>query len=97
VVGTGLFIARVGYVRIPVNGQRREDDTMSSVARISEISARSEQSFDDAIRIGIERASQTLRNLRSAWIKEQEVTLDSDGRITGYEVIMKVTFVLDEG
>jgi dodecin len=69
---------------------------MSSVARISEISARSEQSFDDAIRIGIERASQTLRNLRSAWIKEQEVTLDPDGRITGYEVTMKVTFVLDE-
>jgi dodecin len=68
-----------------------------SVARVSEISARSDQSFEDAVRIGIERASQTLRNLRSAWIKEQEVTLDPDGRITGYEVTMKVTFVLDEG
>ncbi|CAN5496125.1 dodecin family protein [soil metagenome] len=70
---------------------------MSSVARVSEISARSEQSFEDAVRIGIERALQTLRNLRSAWIKEQEVTLDTDGRITGYEVTMKVTFVLDDG
>jgi dodecin len=68
-----------------------------SVARVSEISARSDQSFEDAVRIGIERASHTLRNLRSAWIKEQEVTLDPDGRITGYEVTMKVTFVLDEG
>lgn len=69
---------------------------MASVARVSEISARSEKSFEDAVNVGIERASQTLRNLRSAWIKEQEVTLGSDGKITGYEVIMKVTFVLDD-
>ena len=71
---------------------------MASVARVTEISSRSETSFEDAIKVGIERASQTLRGLRSAWIKEQEVSLDpSSGEITGYEVIMKVTFVLDEG
>jgi dodecin len=89
-----LDLGTVGYVRLTSTAE--EERTMS-VARVSEISARSDQSFEDAVRIGIERASQTLRNLRSAWIKEQEVTLDPDGRITGYEVTMKVTFVLDEG
>lgn len=69
---------------------------MASVARVSEISARSETSFEDAVKVGVARAASTLRNLRSAWIKEQEVTLDPDGTITGYEVIMKVTFVLDD-
>lgn len=69
---------------------------MSSVARVSEISARSEKSFDDAVRVGIERAAKTLRNLKSAWIKEHEVTIGADGKITGYEVIMKVTFVLED-
>jgi dodecin len=69
---------------------------MSSVARVTEISARSETSFEDAVKVGIERAAQTLHNLRSAWIKEQEVTLSADGQITSYEVTMKVTFVLDE-
>jgi dodecin len=89
-----LDLGTVGYVGLTSTAE--EERTMS-VARVSEISARSDQSFEDAVRIGIERASQTLRNLRSAWIKEQEVTLDPDGRITGYEVTMKVTFVLDEG
>jgi dodecin len=71
---------------------------MGSVARVTEISSRSETSFEDAIKTGIQRASQTLRGLRSAWIKEQEVTLDpASGQITGYEVIMKVTFVLEDG
>ena len=71
---------------------------MPSVARVTEISSRSETSFEDAIKLGIERASQTLRGLRSAWIKEQEVTLDPNtGQVTGYEVVMKVTFVLEEG
>lgn len=70
---------------------------MSSVARVTEISARSEKSFEDAVKVGVERAAQTLHNLSGAWIKEQEVTLSPDGQITGYEVIMKVTFVLDDG
>lgn len=69
---------------------------MPSVARVTEISARSEKSFEDAVQIGVRRAAETLRNLRSAWIKEQEVTLDPDGKITGFEVVMKVTFVLDD-
>ena len=65
-----------------------------SVARITEISATSEKSFEDAVQKGIQRATATLRNVRSAWIKEQEVEVDGD-RITAYKVIMKITFVLE--
>ena len=67
---------------------------MGSVARITEISAISEQSFEDAIRLGVERASQTLRNVQSAWVKEQEVEISGD-KVTGYKVNMQVTFVLE--
>ncbi len=65
-----------------------------SVARNTEISATSEQSFEDAIRLGVERASQTLRNVQSAWVKEQEVEISGD-KVTGYKVNMQVTFVLE--
>jgi flavin-binding protein dodecin len=68
---------------------------MSSVARVTEISAISETSFEDAVKTGISRASQTLRGLRSAWIKEQEVEVGANGQITGYKVNMLVTFVLE--
>ena len=68
---------------------------MPSVARVTEISAISEQSFEDAVRMGIERAATTLRNLQSAWIKEQEVQLADDGTVRGYKVNMQVTFVLE--
>lgn len=67
---------------------------MSSVARVSEISATSETSFEDAIQVGIERATQTLRNVKSAWIKEQEVQI-GEGGVTGYKVNMLITFVLE--
>lgn len=66
-----------------------------SVARITEISSSSDTSFEDAIEQGVARANRTLHNIRSAWIKEQEVQIDN-GRITAYKVIMKITFVLDE-
>jgi flavin-binding protein dodecin len=69
-------------------------EVMSSVARVTEISAISEQSFEDAIRIGVDRASQTLRNVQSAWVKEQEVELTND-KISGYKVNMQITFVLE--
>jgi flavin-binding protein dodecin len=65
-----------------------------SVARVTEISATSDQSFEDAIRQGVQRATQTLRNIEGAWIKEQEVSI-SDGNITAYKVVMKITFVLE--
>ena len=65
-----------------------------SVARVTEISSRSTQSFEAAINEGIDRANKTLRNVKSAWIKEQQVDID-DGRIVAYRVNMLVTFVLD--
>ena len=66
-----------------------------SVAKVSEISSTSSQSFEDAIQQGLSRAGKTLRNIRSAWIKEQTVRFDG-GRITEYQVNMMVTFVLDD-
>lgn len=67
-----------------------------SVARITEISSTSTKSFEDAIQQGIARSVKTLRNVRGAWIKEQEVSIEGD-RVVAYKVIMKVTFVLDDG
>ena len=66
-----------------------------SVARVVEISSTSEKSFEDAIVQGIARANKTLREIRSAWVKEQEVTV-KDGKIVAYKVNLKVTFVLDD-
>ena len=66
-----------------------------SVARITEISSTSDKSFEDAIRQGIARATKTLRNVRAAWVKEQEVTIEGE-RIVAYKVIMKVTFLLED-
>jgi len=67
---------------------------MGSVARITNLSARSEKSFDDAVAVGIQRANETLRNVTGAWVKDQKVEV-SDGKITSYQVAMEVTFVLD--
>jgi dodecin len=66
-----------------------------AVARVTEISSTSTTSFEDAIKSGLERANQTLRNVRSAWIKEQQVRVEG-GSISEYQVNMLVTFVLDE-
>jgi len=68
---------------------------MNSVAKVSEISARSEKSFEDATKLGLARASKTLRNITSAWIKEQRVDV-KNGAIIGYQVNMMVTFILDD-
>jgi flavin-binding protein dodecin len=66
-----------------------------SVARVTEISSTSDQSFENAIQQGVERAAKTLRNVKGAWIKEQQIDIE-DGRIVGYRVNMLVTFVLDD-
>jgi flavin-binding protein dodecin len=65
-----------------------------SVARVVEISSTSTKSFEDAVTQGIERANQTLRNVRSAWVKEQKAQVDN-GKVVAYKVNMKVTFILD--
>lgn len=66
-----------------------------TVARTTEISSISTKSFDDAVKQGIERASETLRHVKHAWVKDQEVHVQ-DGKISEYKVILKVTFVLDD-
>jgi hypothetical protein len=66
-----------------------------SVARITEITSESPKSFDDAIKLGVERAHKTLHYVRSCWIADQEVTV-KDGKIKDYRVRMKVTFVLKD-
>ena len=66
-----------------------------SIAKVSEISATSTTDFEDAIKQGLARANKTLRNIRSAWIKEQHVRV-SDGAIREYQVNMMVTFVIDD-
>jgi dodecin len=65
-----------------------------SVARVVEISATSPKSFEDAVIQGIDRANKTLRNVKSAWVKEQEAEVN-DGKVVNYKVNLKVTFVLD--
>jgi dodecin len=66
-----------------------------SVARVTEISATSPSSFDDAVKKGLERAAKTLRHIQGAWIKDMNVLVD-DGRIKAYKVNMEVSFVLDD-
>ena len=68
---------------------------MGTVARVTEISAVSPNGFEDAIKVGVERAGQTLRNITSAWVKEQRVEI-TDGAIVNYQVNLMVTFVLDD-
>jgi dodecin len=67
-----------------------------SVARITEISSTSTKSFEDAIQKGISRATKTIRNVRSAWVKEQQIKIEKDS-INEYQVNLMITFVLDEG
>lgn len=67
-----------------------------SVARVTEISSTSTESFEEAIREGINRASKTLRGIEGAWVKDMNVLIE-DGNITGYKVNLAVTFVLEDG
>ncbi|SFP71586.1 dodecin family protein [Tranquillimonas alkanivorans] len=66
-----------------------------SIARVTEISATSPTSFDDAVKQGIDRASKTIRNITGAWVKENRVKV-SNGEIEYYQVNMQITFVLDD-
>ena len=66
-----------------------------SVARNTEISVTNPESFEAAIREGIDRATKTLRNVRSAWVKEQEVKIENN-QVAGYQVTLIITFVLED-
>ena len=65
-----------------------------SVAKITEISATSKKSFDDALKAGVKRANKTLKNVKSVWVKDQQVDVAA-GKISEYKVLLKVTFVLE--
>ena len=67
-----------------------------SVARVIELSATSEEGFEEAINEGIQRATSTLRNVESAWVKDMNVEIQ-DNRVTVYRVNLAITFVLEEG
>jgi dodecin len=66
------------------------------IASVTELSATSEQSFEDAINQAVNRATQTLRNVESAWVKDQNVLIE-DGNIKGYKANLAITFVLEDG
>lgn len=66
-----------------------------SVARITEISSTSTKSFEDALQQGVARATETLRNVRSAWVKEQQVKIEGN-RVTEYQVNLLITFILED-
>jgi flavin-binding protein dodecin len=68
---------------------------MASVAKVSEISAKSSKSFENAIEVGIARAGKTIRKIESAWVKELKVEVKKN-KVVSYQVNLKVTFVLDE-
>ena len=65
------------------------------IARVTEISATSEQSLEDAINAGIERATSTLRNVQSAWVKDMNVFIEND-QVKAYKVNLAITFVLED-
>ena len=67
-----------------------------SVAKVSEIIASSPTSFDDAIKVGVARANKTLKNVKSAWVENQQVKLDGEGQIREYRVQLKITFILED-
>ena len=65
-----------------------------SISRVTEIKSSSTIGFDDAMKKGIARARKTLKNVKSAWIENQEVLIDPKGKISEYRVQMKITFIL---
>ena len=67
-----------------------------SVAKIVELSGQSPNSYEEAIREVVERASSTLRNIRSVWVKEFEAVVEND-QVTQFRVLVKISFVLDQG
>jgi flavin-binding protein dodecin len=69
--------------------------TSMSVARVTELSATSQTSFEDAINSAISRATQTLRGVEGAWVKDMNVLIEN-GNIKGYKVNLAVTFLLED-
>ena len=97
-------VTATGPIRRTMKGSRpdhdngafapRKERTMT-VAKITEISASSGKSFEEAIQIGIKRANKTLKHITGAWVQEMKVDV-ANGKVDAYRVNMKVTFVLDD-
>src|SRR5215218_4526129 len=88
--------------RLPSTGSGRtivglaSRDEMMSVVKFIELSGRSSESFEDAVRQTAERASRTIRNIQSVWVKEFEGVVENN-RVTQFQVIVKVSFLVGEG
>jgi dodecin len=91
-----ILLVMVLYRRSRSKAARNKGQSGSTVARVIELSATSEESFEDAINQGVERATSTLRNVESAWIKDMNVMIENN-EVTAYKVNMAITFVLEEG
>lgn len=66
-----------------------------AVAKVVEIISSSKESFEDAVRVGVERAAKTLENVQGAWVKDQKVSV-ANGKVSEYRVTLKVTFILED-
>ena len=91
-----ILLITVLYRRSRSKAARKKGQSGSTVARVIELSATSEESFEDAINQGVKRATSTLRNVESAWIKDMNVLIENN-EIAAYKVNMAITFVLEEG
>ena len=91
-----ILLVTVLYRRSRSKAARNKGQTGSTVARVIELSATSEESFEDAINQGVKRATSTLRNVESAWIKDMNVMIENN-EVAAYKVNMAITFVLEEG
>ncbi len=92
---TGSGVAAAEAVGFRHTGHRSREVSMpGTVARVTEISAKSDVSFEDAVKVAVERARQSLRGVTSAWVKEQEVEVGDSG-IVAYKVNLLVTFILE--
>jgi flavin-binding protein dodecin len=80
-----------------MNSGKAKKGASMPVGRVTELSATSDQSFEDAINVGVRRATSTLRGVESAWIKDMNVMVDDNGNISAYKVNMAITFILEEG
>ena len=78
----------------PIQHRLWEVIVSGTVARVTEISARSDSSFEDAVKVGLDRATSTLRGVTSAWVKEQSIEIEN-GAVVAYRVNLLVTFVLE--
>ena len=86
------------YVTYPlhINQPAQTGETAMSVARITEITSSSKKSFEDAVKQGVKRASETLQGITSAWVADQEAKV-KDGEVVEYRVRLKITFILKSG